>query len=129
MEVKLARPVFLSLFFISFLTGCAPHVHRTPAPLTAPVDQRQRLLHIRTPVTVKLPTGYTRLIKQDSTWRFVGTMPQGEVFQPVNDVFTIEGANSHEAYLVITAGHLVGFYLPGESAFSALPNKVSLVTE
>ena len=35
-------------------------------------------------------------------------------------VFTIEGANMHEAYLVLREGRVVGFYLPGERAFSAL---------
>jgi hypothetical protein len=39
----------------------------------------------------------------------------------MNDVFTIEGAHIHEAYLVVDAGdQLVGFYLPAEQAFSPM---------
>jgi hypothetical protein len=34
-----------------------------------------------------------------AVWARVGRAEQGEVFKPVNGVFTIEGAHVHEAYL------------------------------
>lgn len=118
------------LGMISWLMGCAPEVYRTQVPFTPASNQPQRsVLRIRESMTVMLPTGYARLIKQGSVWRFVGTTPYGEVFRPVDEVFTIVGANTHEAYLVVTAGRLVGFYLPGEGAFSPLPNTLPLQTE
>jgi hypothetical protein len=75
---------------------------------------------------VNLDTGYQRDIPSGSIWRYAGDVPQGQVFRPVRSVFTIEGRQVHEAYLVISDATLVGFYLPGESNYSALSNHVVL---
>lgn len=64
-----------------------------------------------------------------SEWRPVGEIPQGVVFQPVGTVFTIEGRQEHEAYLVIKANVLMGFFLPGESHFSPLEPTQSITIE
>ena len=87
------------------------------------------MLVVREPAIATPVSGYRNLIKQGSKWRFVGRTPHGDVFRPVDGVFTVNGANVHEAYLVMAEGYLVGFYLPGEGAFSSLPNKIRLITE
>ena len=67
------------------------------------------------------------MLAEGSRWQRVGALPEGEVYRPVGTVFTIEGRNVHEAYLVVSpARTLVGFYLPGESRLSLLPNPVQL---
>lgn len=71
-------------------------------------------------VTLTLSTGYQRSLLTGSRWEHVGSVPQGDVYRPVGTVFTIEGANMHEAYLVIRGDSVVGFYLPGEKSYSAL---------
>jgi hypothetical protein len=38
----------------------------------------------------------------------------------MDTVFTIEGANTHEANLVVRDNRIVGFYLPAERAFAPL---------
>ena len=44
--------------------------------------------------------------------------------------FTVEGANVHEAYLVLSGNVLVGFFLPVEGAFvDAKPTVVLKLTE
>ncbi|MFX8297360.1 hypothetical protein ABTL30_20295, partial [Acinetobacter baumannii] len=58
----------------------------------------------------------------------VGTVPQGVVYRPVGTIFTIEGRQVHEAYLVIADQRLVGFYLPGEQAYSPLSTAVPITT-
>lgn len=107
---------FASLLVL--MAGCA--VHQVPATLTpvAGAEPRQRI--VVAPVEIRLPTGYTRTLRAASAWRFAGNLPQGEVYRPVGDVFTLEGAHIHEAYLVLRDGSLVGFYLPAERAFSPL---------
>lgn len=77
-------------------------------------------------VTLSLGTGYQRNIITGSRWERVGTVPQGDVYRPVGTVFTIEGANMHEAFLVVRDSKVVGFYLPGEGAFSTLDPPVML---
>jgi hypothetical protein len=109
--------------------GCAAELARAPVAFTPVTSGEPRTLRVRETVSVTPSTGYTRIIKAGSTWRLVGSLPQGDVYRPVGDVFTVEGANVHEAYLVVAQGRVVGFYLPGEGAFAPLPDKVLLPTD
>jgi len=111
------------------LTGCAPEVVRTPVAFSAAGEDGQATVRIRQATSVTPSTGYTKTIKAGSAWRRVGTLPQGSVYRPVGDVFAVEGANMHEAYLVVAEGQLVGFYLVGERAFAPLADKVPLPME
>lgn len=107
------------------LSACA--VETAPAKI-ALVTSTQAPTQIRVlkKAHVTLDTGYERDIASDSIWRYAGDLPQGQVFRPVKSVFTIEGLQVHEAYLVISEAALVGFYLPGESNYSALSHHVAL---
>ncbi|WP_250486565.1 hypothetical protein [Caballeronia sp. GaOx3] len=89
----------------------------------------QQLVRIVTPVVIRLSTGYLRQVSAGSRWRPVGLVPQGVVYRPVDSEFTVEGRQVHEAYLVINADALVGFFLPGESNFSALDPSQSIQIE
>lgn len=109
--------------------GCAAELARAPIGFTPSAGGEPRTLRVREAVPVTPSTGYTKVVKAGSTWRHVGSLPQGEVYRPVGDVFTVEGANVHEAYLVLAQGQVVGFYLPGEGAFAPLPDKVLLPTD
>lgn len=102
------------------LTACAAIQH-APAqlrPLAGSAQPVPRVLAQETRLT--LDTGYTRTLKAGGRWRAAGTVDQGDVYRPVGDVFTVEGAHIHEAWLVVRAGMLVGFYLPAEHGYSPL---------
>jgi hypothetical protein len=110
----------LALAAAFILGGCASEVVRSgvefrPAPATG-----RQSIDMGSLVTVTLGTGYQRSILTGSRWERVGSVPQGDVYRPVGTVFTIEGANTHEAFLVIRDSQIVGFYLPGERSFSPL---------
>lgn len=106
------------------LVSCATSVETVPATFLAAAGAE---LSLSRSVEVKLPTQYSRVLPAGSSWRKVGTVPQGDVYQAVGTVFTIEGRNVHEAYLIVTPSRsLVGFYLPGESSISTLPSPVQL---
>lgn len=108
------------------LGGCAA-VRHTPAPFTPVADTA--VIAPRTlaqGMQLTLDTGYARTLKAGSAWRRSGSIAQGEVYRPVNDVFTLEGAHIHEAYLVIRDDTLVGFYLPAEAGFSPLRTPLPL---
>lgn len=47
----------------------------------------------------------------------VGTDPHGDVYKTEDQILTVEASNVYEAFIVISAGDLVGFYLPVEDAF------------
>ncbi|HZY01981.1 MAG TPA: hypothetical protein VFF02_00675 [Anaeromyxobacteraceae bacterium] len=106
--------------------GCAAELKRAPVAFTPPASAEPRTLRVRETVPLTPSTGYTRYVKAGSTWRLAGSLPQGDVYRPVGDVFTVEGANVHEAYLVLAQGRVVGFYLPGEAAYAPLPEGVVL---
>lgn len=110
------------------LGACAPMVATAPAALTADNTASPSRIQVTTPAEIRLETGYTRTLAAGSRWQRVGTLPQGSVYRPVGTIFTIEGRQVHEAYLVIADGRLVGFYLPGEQAYSPLSKAVPITT-
>ncbi|GGC68890.1 hypothetical protein [Undibacterium terreum] len=113
-------------FSLLLLAGCASNVTYAPsnfAPLAS--DASPHVIKLDKQVEIRLPTGYTRTLKAGSQWRFAGTVAQGDVYRAYQDVFTLEGAHVHEAYLVVASDYLTGFYLPVEHGFSPLDQKIS----
>lgn len=121
------RRALCLLLAAAFLAGCASEVFRTPvAAPAAPVPGQSGAMVLVQSVTIKLPTAYDRTLAAGSRWQMVGTIPQGTVYRPSSSVLTLEGANIHEAYLVLDGESLVGFYLPVEQAYAPLADKVRL---
>ena len=79
-----------------------------------------------TSLQIELDTGYARSVEAASQWLRIVALAQGDVFKPYRDVFTLEGAHVHEAYLIVDNGVLVGFYLRAERSFSPLKHKVNV---
>lgn len=107
-------------------TGCLSEVLRGEAEFrpAAPGDEVVACLAAPAEVTPKV--GVTEDLAQGSCWRRVGSIAQGDVYRPVGGVFMITSANAHEAYLVVEGGGVVGFYLPGESAFAPASEKTEI---
>lgn len=102
------------------LAACA-HVAQTPALLVpAAAAEASQTQSLAAQLEIDFDTGYHRTVRAGSQWLRAGSLPQGAVFKPYKDVFALEGAHVHEAYLVVHTGKLVGFYLPAERAFSPL---------
>ncbi|MBH1966051.1 MAG: hypothetical protein I8H77_17025 [Comamonadaceae bacterium] len=109
------------------LVACAPMVPSAPAQLQQSVGPAKTIeVQLPAAVPVHLSTGYARTLPAQSRWRLSGRVPQGDVYQPVGAVFSIEGRQVHEAYLVVQKDVLVGFYLPAESRFSPLEPTINL---
>jgi hypothetical protein len=109
-----------ALFSTVVLAGCAA-VQHVPVVISPPdATAAAAPKSLAREVDIALSTGYQRKLPAGSFWRFAGTIPQGAVYRRHMDVFTLEGAHVHEAYLVVEQGRLVGFYLPAERGFSPL---------
>lgn len=107
------------------LAGCA--VQYSSVQLTEPLPlQAKQPARLVQDVEILLPTGYQRKLAAGSRWLKAGSVPQGLVYRPYMDVFTLEGSHIHEAYLVVENGRLVGFYLPAERGFSALQSAIPI---
>jgi hypothetical protein len=124
--MRLPRIQHFGLVLALSLTACAA-VQHSPAQLHPLAASAEPALHVLAQETrLTLDTGYTRTLKAGSRWRSAGTVDQGDVYRPVGDVFTLEGAHIHEAWLVVRGESLVGFYLPAEHGYSPLSTAVPL---
>jgi len=119
--MKVSKPLFTSISLLALLmSSCAfdlINVKQVPAQLEVPLSPGNSF-ELQEEVTVHLPAGYSRLLKKGTKWDFVGTTAHGDVYKTKDQVLTVEASNIHEAYIVVSSGKLVGFYLPVERSFS-----------
>jgi hypothetical protein len=104
------------------LVACAPEVVHRPTQLTPITEAAGGTIEVLAEVPLTVGSGYRRVIRPGDHWTRIGRILEGEVYKPVDRVFTVEGAQVHEAYLVLEGDRVVGFYLPVERAFSPMPN-------
>ena len=113
----------ISVFIcISFLNACAfnvIHVKQIPTVMKKH-ETVTKSLELQEDVTVKIGHGYKRTLKANTRWEYVGKITQGDVYKTKDQVLTVEASHIYEAYIVISSGRLVGFYLPVEKTFSPL---------
>ena len=105
---------------LMLVAACAATVETAPARLGAAGSGEATQQVLTRPASIRFATGYGRELAAGSRWQLVGALPQGAVYKPADTVFSIEGRHVHEAYLVVKAGQLQGFFLPVESAYSPL---------
>jgi hypothetical protein len=107
--LSLVTPAYL------LLASCAPAVVQQSVQLAPGGGTSLRLTR---PVSVPLSTGYSTRLRADTRWDLVGNLPQGDVYKTRDQIVTVEGSDIHEAYIVVSQGSLVGFYLPVKRTFS-----------
>lgn len=110
------------------MTACAPSVDtRAPSGLLRPAPQGgPATIELTRDTVIQLSTGYARTLSAGSKWQLVGELAEGSVYKPVDGVLTVEGSSVHEAYLLLSANMLVGFYLPVENAIFPLSPATAL---
>ncbi len=115
---------------LALTIGCAfdlSHVRQQPAQFTAVASPGEEFT-LTQEVKAKLGTGFPTVLKAGTRWHQVGRLAQGEVFATKDQIVTVEASNIHEAYLVVAAGSVRGFYLPVERTFVAVTRPVPLET-
>jgi hypothetical protein len=115
---RLCALVILYIIFASCAFDLL-HVKQLPTHLDT-TQQRKNSLMLEEDEKIDLGTGYSRIIKAGTKWDYVGTIEKGDVFNTKDQILTVEASNIHEAYIVISSGKLVGFYLLVEKTFSPL---------
>jgi hypothetical protein len=106
--------------------GCASEVKRSPVDLVTAAPEGGQRFVTTSVAQARLDSGYTRTLGADTELVVVGRVAQGLVLRPTRTVLTVEGAHVHEAYVVHRDGQWVGFFLPVERAYSALPLPVPM---
>lgn len=105
-----------------FLAACAfdiTHVKQSPASIQ-PLSGTPQRFRLGNAEEISIGTGYTTRLKSGTRWEQVGRLEQGDVFKTADQILTVEASNIHEAYLVVRAGAVTGFYLPVEKTFAAV---------
>lgn len=127
--VKHISVVLLLLGFVINGAGCAfdlAHVSFKPTQFT-PQSETPKTFTLKDAVKItQTPCGYARTLRQGTRYDFVGTISDGEVYKSRDQVLTVECSNVFEAYLVVSKGSLVGFYLPVEKGFVSISKKIEL---
>lgn len=123
---------FTLVVLCTFVMGCAfdvSHIQYTPSQFTPLPSSPKHFVMKESVQIIEGPCAYySRILRQGTTWDFAGTIPEGEVYKPRDQVLTIEASHVYEAYLVLSDSSLVGFYLPVEQAFAPLakPRKLPI---
>jgi len=118
----------LRCVFIILLSSCAfdlVHVKQIPTQLESSQLSKSSFI-LEKEVNISLGTGYSRKLKQGTKWNYVGTISYGDVYKTNDQILTVEASNIYEAYIVISSGKLVGFYLPVERSFFPISNPQKL---
>ncbi|OIR15141.1 hypothetical protein GALL_42600 [mine drainage metagenome] len=107
------------LYLAMFSGGCAFDIVSVKQRPTAfsQMGEPGPLMVLQYEATVGIGTGFTTTLKRGTTWRIVGRIPAGDVYETRDQVVTVEASNIHEARPVINNGAVVGFYLPVERTF------------
>ena len=101
------------------------HVKQVPAQLDTKSPPKSSWTLVEK-VDVQLDTWYKTSLKSGTKWQYVGGVSHGEVYRTDDQIVTVEGSNTFEAYVVLSGDGLVGFYLPVEKTFSPLGRPVPL---
>jgi hypothetical protein len=113
---------------VCFTAGCCfdlTSVKQSPAQLQKSQQPKTSWI-LPEKVAVPLESWSTTHLNANTTWDYVGSIEQGEVYKSKNQTITIWGSNTFEAYLVIKDGKLSGFYLPVEKTFSSLSKPLEI---
>ena len=117
---KSVRTICIVIGFL--IAGC--HVKYTPVALET--DTPKPMWRLTEKVDIRLESGSTTHLNPDTTWDYVGTIEQGEVYKTKDQIVTIKGANMFEAYIVLSEDCIVGFYLPVEKGFTRISKPVEI---
>jgi hypothetical protein len=113
----------------------AQHVELIPLAQSSSSSAANDTITIERSVAVPVSHGFiVRDLKAPSTWKRIGTIPQGDVYKPIDAVLMVEGGDNHEGMLVVNSNNnerrrqIVGVYMPVESAFTPTQSPVDLPT-
>jgi len=108
----------LAVAAVLLLAACAAEVVRSEARLEPVADAQRVQVRLQEAAVIASSSGYSRTLPAGSLWELRGSIAQGQVYRRVDGILTVEGAQVHEAFVVLSGDRLVGFYLPVEQSFS-----------
>ena len=122
---RVAGKWFMSVVGAVLVAGCVDVPQR-------PAEEPQIQAGVAQTITISRDqrvrvSGFSRVLRGGTQWRYVGSLPEGAVYRPVDTVFTVQAFQSiHEAYLVLQDGKIAGYYLPAVRSISVSGSPVPI---
>jgi hypothetical protein len=114
--------VAVLLLGASLTMGFTTKVQLSPKPAATAVQE----IRLQTAAAFRMAVGPGSVLPAGSRWRAVGSLAQGTVYRPLNQVVLLEGQRVDEAWPVVQSGRLQGFFLPAEARFAPVRHAVPL---
>lgn len=102
--------------------GVTTRVHLSPRPAVSTAQD----IRVQAAAPFRMAIGRGAVLPAGSRWRAAGALAQGTVYRPLSAVVMLEGPRVNEAWPVIDAGLLQGFFLPAEARFAPVRHAVPL---
>jgi hypothetical protein len=121
----------LLLIGLAALAASACMVSRVPLQAElAPFTGAARTYKLAAPVTVRANASADQILRANTRWAQIGSIPQGDVFETKDQVVIVNSFSVFEANLVVKDGKVVGYFIPvGCSFVAATPVAISFTTE
>ena len=113
---------------VLMITGCCfdlTHVKYVPVVIEIKTPSKSVWM-LTEKIDVPLKSWSTTKLKPSTKWEYIGTIEQGEVYKTKDQIVTVRGSNTFEAYLVISEEQIVGFYLPIEKGFVKISKPIKI---
>ena len=98
------------------VTGCSAHMVQLAAPMSV-IEIDEGVYRLENSVTVKATHAQPLELRAGTTWKQIGTIEQGNVFDTKDQVVIVNAFDVHEAAIVTKDSFVVGFYLKVAKTF------------
>jgi hypothetical protein len=86
-----------------------------------PAPQEANPFVLASDMRVRHAAGQIVVLPRGSRWSPAGSCTQGTIYRRADGVLELRARYAHEAYLVVSDGRLVAFYIPARSVCVAAP--------
>jgi len=122
--------IFVLLILVVLTTSGCPFnladVRFLPTEMHASAKSERTFTLTKDVEISQLPCGYSRTLRNGTSWDLVGELPKGAIYRSKDQSLTLECSNVYEAYIVVAEDSLVGFYLPVEKGFVPVSDPIRL---
>jgi hypothetical protein len=96
-------------------TACS--ITQIPVTERITVHDNPSSVILHAPVVIELDHAKPVRLRAKTSWDRIGEIPQGTVFSTADQVVVVESFNTRQAYIVVSEGRVVGYFLPVENSF------------
>jgi len=101
---------------VAFVSACSTPTVNLSSPMSV-TDSADAVFRLEENVTIKAKHAAPLTLRAGTSWRQIGTIEQGRVFDTEDQVVIVNSFDVHEAAIVTKDHYLVGYYLKVSETF------------